>query len=118
MATMNIVTHEDLETFKQSLLESLTNILADRQTAPARRWLKSHEVRRLLTVSPNTLQSLREKGLLPYTKVGGVLYYDYDDIRRMLEGNKINGLEPHMLNSNKLQEALQAETKPKRRSRS
>lgn len=115
---MNIVTPDDLETFKQSLLESITTILAERQTTPARKWLKSHEVRRLLTVSPNTLQSLREKGLLPYTKIGGVIYYDYDDIRRMLEGNKINGLEPHMLTSNKLQETLQVQAKPKRRSRS
>lgn len=113
MATMNVVTTEDLETFKQSLLESLTNILAGRETTPARRWLKSHEVRRILTVSPNTLQALRLKGLLPFTKIGGVIYYDYDDIRRMLEGNKTNSLNP-------LPQAFEPETetpKSKRRTR-
>ena len=84
----NIVTLEDLQKFRQELIEDLTNILEKRQTTPSRRWLKSHEVRRLLTISPNTLQALREKGHLPYTKIGGVIYYDYDDIKKMLEQNK------------------------------
>lgn len=54
-----------------------------------RKWLKSHEVRKLLTISPGTLQNLRVNGSLSYTKIGGVIYYDYDDIRKMLEANKL-----------------------------
>jgi hypothetical protein len=88
MATTNIVTVEDLETFKNNLVETLVKVLTDRASSPARRWMKSHEVRRFLKLSPNTLQALREKGLLPYTKIGGVIYYDYEDIRTMLEQNK------------------------------
>jgi hypothetical protein len=84
----NIITVDDLRTFKQDFLEELVNVLEQRQTTPARKWLKSHEVRKLLTISPNTLQSLREKGTLPYTKIGGVIYYDFDDIKKMLDENK------------------------------
>jgi len=84
----NIITVDDLQAFKQDFLEELVNVLEQRQTTPARKWLKSHEVRKLLGVSPNTLQSLREKGTLPYTKIGGVIYYDFDDIKKMLEDNK------------------------------
>ena len=89
----NIITVDDLQTFKQDFLEELVNVLEQRQATPARKWLKSHEVRRLLTISPNTLQSLREKGTLPYTKIGGVIYYDFDDIKKMLDSNKT---KPHV----------------------
>jgi predicted site-specific integrase-resolvase len=84
----NIITVDDLQAFKHEFMEELVNVLEQRQTTPARKWLKSHEVRRLLGVSPNTLQSLREKGTLPYTKIGGVIYHDFEDIKKMLEEHK------------------------------
>lgn len=84
----SIITTEDLQSFKKELIEEFTNLLAQRHTTPARRWLKSHEVRRLLTISPGTLQNLRVNGSLPYTKIGGVIYYDYEDIQKMLQEHK------------------------------
>ena len=60
----NIVTLEDLQNFKQELLAELQTILSQRQPTPTRKWLKSHEVRRLLTLSPVTLQNLRINGTL------------------------------------------------------
>lgn len=86
----NIITLEDLEIFKQELLQEIKELLSQRQAAPAQRWLKSHQVRRLLTISPGTLQHLRVKGTLPYTKIGGVLYYDAADIEKMLQEGKRN----------------------------
>lgn len=90
----NIVTVEDLESFKEELLTEIQKLLTKRQTTPVRKWLKSHEVRRLLTLSPGTLQNLRVNGTLPFTKIGGVIFYDYDDIQKMIEGNKRN---PHFI---------------------
>jgi len=87
MAT-NIITIEDLQNFKRELFEEMRNLLGQRNTPPARRWLKSREVRRLLTISPGTIQNLRVNGTLPFTKIGGTIYYDYDDILKMLEKNK------------------------------
>lgn len=87
----NIITPEDLQSFKKELVEELKNMLVQRHSTPARRWLKSHEVRRLLTVSPGTLQNLRVNGSLPFTKIGGVIYYDYEDIQKMLSKHKQNG---------------------------
>jgi AAA+ ATPase superfamily predicted ATPase len=86
----NIITLEDLQNFKQELLSELKKILSQRQTVPVRKWLKSHEVRRLLTLSPGTLQTLRINGTLPFTKIGGIIFYDYDDIQKMIEENKTN----------------------------
>ncbi len=90
----NIVTVEDLEVFKEELLTEIQKLLSRRQTTPARKWLKSHEVRRLLMLSPGTLQNLRVNGTLPFTKIGGVIFYDYDDIQKMIEENKRN---PHFV---------------------
>src|SRR5688572_24070261 len=84
----NIITLEDLQNFKKELIEELKNLLAQRHTTPVRKWLKSHEVRRLLTISPGTLQNLRVNGTLPFTKIGGVIYYDYEDIQKMLCDHK------------------------------
>ena len=97
----NMITVDDLQTFKANLLEDIINILEQRRAMPARKWLKSHEVRRLLTISPNTLQALRENGNLPYTKIGGVIYYDFDDIKQMLDQNKTNSKNPPNLTGNK-----------------
>ena len=41
-------------------------------------------------ISPGTLQNLRINGTLPYTKIGGVLYYDQREIMEVLERNKVN----------------------------
>lgn len=84
----NIITLEDLRAFKEELLEEIRNLLSHHRQAPTRKWLKSHEVRRLLTISPGTLQNLRVNGTLPFTKIGGVIFYDYEDIRKMLQDNK------------------------------
>ena len=84
----NIVTVEDLENFRHQLLSDLQKILVEKEIGPGRKWLKSHEVRRLLRLSPGTLQNLRINGTLPFTKIGGVIFYDYDDIQNMIEKHR------------------------------
>jgi len=50
--------------------------------------LKSREVRQLLNLSAGTLANLRVNGTLPFTKVGGVMFYDFKDIQKMIEVHK------------------------------
>jgi len=45
---------------------------------------------RLLTVSPGTIQHMRITGMLPFTKIDGVIYYDALDIEKMITSNKQN----------------------------
>jgi hypothetical protein len=85
-----IVTTDDLREFKVELLKEFKNILKEHHGQPAKKWLKSYEVRELLNISPGTLQNLRINGTLPYTKIGGVMFYDYGDIKKMLEENQVN----------------------------
>jgi len=84
-----IVTTDDLREFKMELLSELKKLLKEHYGQPAKKWLKSYEVRKLLGISPGTLQNLRVNGTLPYTKIGGVMFYDFEDIRKMLEENRV-----------------------------
>jgi hypothetical protein len=83
----SIITPEDLQTFKKELLEDIKKLMSQQTVATDRKWLKSQEVRKLLGLSPGTLQNLRVKGVLPFTKIGGIMYYNYEDIKKMLEGS-------------------------------
>jgi hypothetical protein len=83
-----IITTDDLITFKIELIEEFKKLLEEHSGHPAKKWLKSPDVRELLNISPGTLQNLRVNGTLPFTKIGGVIYYDYDDIQKMLMENK------------------------------
>jgi hypothetical protein len=55
-----------------------------------KKWLKSSEVKSLLRISPGTLQNLRINGTLTYTKIGGIIFYSYEEILKVMEQNKVN----------------------------
>ncbi len=84
-----IITTDDLREFKIELLSGIEKLLKTHAETPSKRWLKSYEVRNLLNISPGTLQNLRVNGSLPFTKIGGVIYYALDDIYKMIENNKV-----------------------------
>lgn len=85
-----IITTEDLQEFKLELLENIKAMINHQSGFKTKKWLKSPEVRDLLSISPGTLQNLRINGTLPYSKVGGVIYYDYEEIQKVLEENRIH----------------------------
>ncbi len=79
-----LITLQDLEEFKKQLLKELLQALSGYVTSPPKKWLKSHEVRRMLKISPGTLQTLKNNGTIPYSRVGGIHFYEYDLIIKML----------------------------------
>ena len=82
-----IVTKEDFEDFEKRLFLKIDSLKGNiNQEQP--KWLKSYQVKNLLKISQNTLQKLRMDGTLKSTKIGGILYYNYEDILKVLEGNK------------------------------
>ena len=81
-----IMTKEDLHTFKKEFLQELLEIIQG-QTAK-RQYLKSEDVRKMLNISHGTLQTMRINRTIPWTKIGGIIYYEYDAIVKVLEQNK------------------------------
>lgn len=86
---IEIITKEDLNEFRTILLADLKELLKV-NSQQTKQWLKSREVRKLLNISPGTLQTLRINKTLTYTKIGGILYYDNSDIEKLLSANKVN----------------------------
>jgi hypothetical protein len=87
--TYEVITQEDLQKFRLQLLEDLTRIMSGAvQPQSNKEWLRSSEVRKILGISHGTLQNLRIKNILPHRKVGGLMYYKYQDILSLLEGGE------------------------------
>lgn len=83
-----IITTDDLREFKQELIEEIRVMLTPEENK--KQWLRSSEIRKMLKISPGTLQNLRVNGSLPYTKIGGVIYYALNDVQGMLENNRVD----------------------------
>ena len=88
----NIATTEDLQRLKDELLRELRQLIqpaTNTTTAEGRQWLKSYEVRQLLGISASTLQTMRLNGTISYTKVGGLLFYSYADILKLMTPRQV-----------------------------
>ncbi len=86
----SIITTEDLKAFKSELLEEIKEMLIEHKNHNPKKWLKSTEVLKLLKISPGTLQNLKFNGTLPYTKLGGIIYFDADEIQKLMLDKKIH----------------------------
>ncbi len=82
---VEILTKEDLILFKEELFSELKKLLGNNNHA---KYLQTPEVKKFLGISSGTLQHLRITGQLPYTKVGGKIFYEMAEIQKMIEQNK------------------------------
>ena len=85
-----IVNTDDLREFKIELLEDIKNLLSTASGTSNKKYLKSSEMKKMLKVSTGTLQTLRINGTLPYTKIGGIIFYDADEIAKVMKENSIH----------------------------
>ncbi len=88
--SVNIVTKEDLEQFRESLLNDIRELLIKNKTISIDHWIKSGEVMDKLDISPGTLQNFRLNGTIPFSKLGGILFYDQVKIDGILRSNETN----------------------------
>lgn len=84
--TFEVITKDDLKALKSEIISELKTILGGH--TEQKKWLKSADVREMLNISPGTLQNLRINGTLPYTKMGKMMYYEYEDVVNVLNQNK------------------------------
>jgi hypothetical protein len=82
---LELLTTSDLVDFRLELLKEFKQLLSRNQIPNTGRLLKSREVRAILRISPGTLQNLRRNETLKFTKIGSIIYYDYDDIQQLIK---------------------------------
>ena len=80
---LDLVTKSDLLELKSDLIEEIKKIVPMQTVAPDE-YLKSAEVRKLMKISAGTLLHLRVSGKLPFTKIGRIVYFRLENIRRIL----------------------------------
>lgn len=86
---IEILTREDLATFKAELLNDLRNLLSGKLSTQ-KKWIKTKDVVKILQISPGTLQNYRINGTINYSKIGNTIYYSLEDIQLLLNNSSTN----------------------------
>ena len=84
-----IATKSDIQELKESILESLKQSSG---SSKPRKWLRSKDVEKMLSISSSGLQNMRIKGTIPFIKLDGTILYEYEDILQILENRKSKAL--------------------------
>lgn len=85
---VDLVTREDLLRMQRTIIMEIKS-LKDASANEPTQWIKSPEVMEMLRISKGKLQQMRLNGSLPYSKVGGVIYYAKADIEKLLQSKKV-----------------------------
>lgn len=86
---IEIITKADFQLFKTEVFNEMKKIL-QYSSSEQKEWLKTSDVIELLSCSPGTLQNLRINGSLPFSKMGGTIYYNRKDVFQLLNTNNSN----------------------------
>ncbi len=60
------------------------------QESKPKKWIRTTDVQKILGKPASSIQALRDSGALPYSRIGGTIYYEYDKIMHLLEDNTVN----------------------------
>ncbi|MEG0917366.1 MAG: helix-turn-helix domain-containing protein [Myroides sp.] len=80
------ITKEDLRQFRLLLLNDIENLIANKkqectaQITEDNEWLRSKSIRKILNISPATLQNMRITGKIEFKKIMGSYYYKKTDV--------------------------------------
>lgn len=73
-----------------AIKEIKAQILVLKQTGADKfkqQWIDGNDVMLSLNISKRTLQSLRDNGVLPHSRINGKFYYKVSDLENLLESN-------------------------------
>lgn len=87
------ITHEDLKQFRELLIKDFEKLLStngeDKEIDKVENleWLRSKAMRRIMDISPGTLQNLRVTGKVRYKKIMGSYYYNKLDVLNLFNND-------------------------------
>lgn len=84
---MEGLSKQDLEIFRMRILSDIQQLLQENQILIKDDfdWLRSKAIRKMMDISPATLQNLRITGKIRYKKVMGSYYYNRSDLQKLFE---------------------------------
>lgn len=95
---MSDITKKDLEDLRHQLFEDLSLLLSsisqskeESETQPKSQkkeqaeWLRSKDVKKMLSISDAGLQNLRIRGLVHPVKISGLYYYKSEEVKSLFK---------------------------------
>ncbi|MBN8880529.1 MAG: helix-turn-helix domain-containing protein [Sphingobacteriales bacterium] len=85
---VELATREDLENLRKQIIEGVKAIILELLKTDKDQpleGLKTRQVRKILGCSTNTLKAHRISRKIRVKKVGGTLYYNREDVRKLVE---------------------------------
>ena len=79
---------EALMTDVSSLTEKVNRLCGREKDRRMAKWMDNEEVCRLLRLSPRTLQTMRDKGLIACSQIGKKFYYRREDVKSLVTHSK------------------------------
>jgi excisionase family DNA binding protein len=70
-----------------NLLDKVNEMLSEFQKNSDKNWLRTQEAADYLGISTTQIHILKRNGTLPFTKLGGSIYFKRQDIDAVLERN-------------------------------
>lgn len=75
-----------------SLTEKVNRLCGRESDRRMAKWMDNEEVCRLLRLSPRTLQTMRDKGLIACSQIGKKFYYRREDVESLVTNSKEGSL--------------------------
>ncbi|SHF79275.1 helix-turn-helix domain-containing protein [Chryseobacterium sp. OV279] len=88
---MEQITRDHLRQLRLEIVSDIKKILSMKGTDKQEfdiDWLRSKTIRRIMNISPATLQNLRITGKIRFRKVMGSYYYNRTDLLKLFEDGK------------------------------
>ena len=83
--TVDFLTKSDFAEIKEALAKLTSEIKTMKQSSPLdEQWLDNQDLCELLHVSKRTLQNYRDNGIIPFSQIGGKIYYKATDVEKLL----------------------------------
>ncbi|MBD8389363.1 helix-turn-helix domain-containing protein [Dysgonomonas sp. BGC7] len=83
-----ILTYEDFKEFEAKVLKEFEGIKKVLPSISPKKWLRSSDIKKLLGVSHGKLQTMRNNKEIPFTLIGGTIFYSLEDVNKMLDAKK------------------------------
>ena len=75
-----------------SLTEKVNRLCGSEKDRSMAKWMDNEEVCRLLRLTPRTLQTMRDKGLIACSQIGKKFYYRREDVANLVADSRETSL--------------------------
>lgn len=96
MKQLILLETDQLEQLAEGIKEVKSLLLKERNHPSHLDLLRTSEVKKILKLKDSSLATLRQNGTLPFSKVGGTIYYLKEDILELIRNNYSGKNEKHI----------------------